>query len=226
MDVMQSLGMSSAQLEEMLDAVKASNEYSAGAAVAIEEMMPTIREMATNRGWTAVDIDWLADGLGAYADYSFNKAHAASYGEVAYRHAFMRCHHPVDFWTGMLVAYANSPKRKGKVSKEVEYNLVARREDKVLILPPHVNQSAATYTKDVDRNAIRKGLLSVRGVGEVASRELAAKAPYKSLTDMGERLLPKKVSGAKALALKTPPQDCGGIITALDEVGALDGMEQ
>ena len=225
MAVMETLGMSSAQLEEMLDAVKASNEYSEGAAVAIAEMMPTIRGMATDRGWTAVDIDWLADGLGAYADYSFNKAHASSYGEVSYRSAYMRCHYPVDFWTGMLVAYANSPKRKNKVSKEIEYSLAARREDHILILPPHVNRSAATYTKDVERNAIRKGLLSVRGIGEVAARELATKAPYRSLTDMGQRLLPKKVGGAKALALKTPPPDCGGGITALDEVGALDGLE-
>jgi len=217
MDVMESLGMSPPELEEMLDAVKASNEYSAGAAVVIESKMPRIRELAHERGWTAIDIDWLVDGLGAYADYSFNKAHAASYGVISYRTAFMKTNYPTEFWTGMLVAYANTDKERPYV--------VAARKDGVRVLPPHVNKSGATYGLDPERHAIRRGLLAVNGVGKVASKELADKAPYQSLADLGQRVLPKRVSGAKALALNTPPEECGGIIEALHEAGALEGLE-
>ena len=108
----------------MLDAVKASNEYSEGAAVVIEEMLPPIRSSwpPTVAGPT-IDIDWLAEGLGAYADYSFNKAHAASYGEVAYRSAYMRGHHPVDVLDRDARRPTPTPrKRKGRSHKTVEYS--------------------------------------------------------------------------------------------------------
>ena len=52
-----------------------------------------------------------------------------------------------------------------------------------------------------------------------------AKAPYASLTDLGQRVLPRRVSGAKQLALKVRPSECGGLIAALDDVDALDGLE-
>jgi len=217
MDVMQTLGMSPAELEEMLDAVKASNEYSEGAAVVIAEKMPRIRALATKRGWTAIDIDWLVDGLAAYADYSFNKAHAASYGVIAYREAYMRVNHPIAFWTGMLIAYADHKKVTGYVAEA--------RRDKVKILPPHVNHSKANYSFDPARQAIRRGLLAVNGVGAVAAKEIADKAPYTSLTDLGQRVLPKRVSGAKGLAMKKTPAESGGIIAALAEVDALEGLE-
>ena len=99
------------------------------------------------------------------------------------------------------------------------------------MLAPPVNKSGVTYSMEKltslgkEKYAIRKGLISIKGVGEVASHELASKAPYTSLSDMGERLLPKKVTGAKGLALHKAPADCGGIIAALDEVEALEGLE-
>ena len=217
MDVMQKLGMNSTELEEMLDAVKASNEYSAGAAVVIERLMPRIKELAVGRGWQQVDIDWLADGLGAYADYSFNKAHAASYGLAAYRTAWMKTHHPIDFWHAMLRAYDDHDNVK-------EYTMAARR-DGVRMLPPHVNESGVSYSMVRERNAIRRGLLAVKGVGPVAATELAAKAPFTSLTDLGQRVLPRRVTGAKGLALKKTPAESGGCILALYEAGALEGLE-
>lgn len=217
MDVMQGLGMTPAELEEMLDAVKASNEYSVGAAEVIKEKMPHIRELASDKGWTGIDIDWLIDGLGAYADYSFNKAHAASYGYVAYRTAYMKTHHPLDFWTAMLIAYADHDKHK-------EFTMAARR-DGLRILPAHVNHSKVSYTMEREKNAIRKGLLSIKGVGSVAAHELAEKAPFPSLTDLGQRVLPRRVSGAGGLALKKSPAESGGIVAALEDASALDGLE-
>lgn len=224
MDVMEKLGMTPAELEEMLDAVKASNEYSEGAARVIQEKMPRIRELAHERGWTAIDIDWLVDGLGAYADYSFNKAHAASYGVIAYRTAYMRIHHCLEFWTGMLVGYEGSSKQKGKPSKETIY-VRAARHDEVRVLPAHVNKSRATYSVDSERVAIRRGLRSVNTVGLVAARELEAKQPFTSLKDMGQRCLPSKVTGAKWLAVGKTPLEAGGNVNALWEAGALNGLD-
>ena len=78
---------------------------------------------------------------------------------------------------------------------------------------------------DREHHAIRKGLISIKGVGQVAAQELAAHAPYTSLTDLGQRVLPRRVSGAGGLALKKTPAESGGIISALEEAGALEGLE-
>ena len=94
-----------------------------------------------------------------------------------------------------------------------------------MILPPHVNRSQVTYSLDPHTKAIRKGLLSVKGVGRVGAAELVAKAPYASLLDLGQRVLPRRVSGAKGLALKKRPSECGGLVAALNDVDALDGLE-
>ena len=67
MQVMTNLGMGRIELEEMLDAVKASNEYSEGAAGVIEDALPRIRELARGRGWHKADIDWLAAAIPAFA---------------------------------------------------------------------------------------------------------------------------------------------------------------
>lgn len=218
MDVMDSLGLTQAQREEMLDAVKASNEYSAGAARVIEDMLPVIRELATARGWAAVDIDWLAEALAAYSDYSFNKAHAEAYGWIAYRCAWMKLHYPLQFWWALLVAYDDHDLVK-------VYTTEARREG-IRVMPPHVNRSQVSYTLELERNVIRRGLLSVKGVGIVGARELASKAPFTSLTDLGERVLPRRVTGARNLALGKKPFEAGGMIAALDDIGALEGLEK
>jgi DNA polymerase III subunit alpha len=218
MDVMEALGLNSVELEEMLDAVKASNEYSEGAAETIEAMLPRLRELAAGRGWSQLDIAWLIEGLGAYADYSFNKAHAASYGEVAYRTAYMRVNHPLHFWFGMLVAYADHDNITRYVNEA--------RHDGIRIAPAHVNRSKATYSIDPARpNTIRRGLTAVRGIGVVAAAELEAKQPFTSLMDMGERLLPRRVTGARNIVLGMSPAESGGMIAALWDSDALEGLE-
>jgi hypothetical protein len=93
------------------------------------------------------------------------------------------------------------------------------------MLAPHVNKSGVNYQIDAERVGIRKGLLSVRGVGPVAAAELVAKAPFESLTDLGKRVLSARVSGARHLALGSDPLDAGGQIASLYDANALRGLE-
>jgi DNA polymerase-3 subunit alpha len=219
MAVLRALGMTPADLTDLLDALKASNDYVEGARKVIDEHMPHIRSMAADRGWTELDIDWLANAIEAYAEYGFGKAHAAQYGLISYRCAYLLTNHPVDFWAGMLTAYADH-------KKKAPIYIGAARADAVPIYPAHVNRSGYNYTVNDEHTIIRKGLISVKGVGPVGAAELVAKAPFTSLTDLGRRVLPKRVSGAAELVLhKTKPRLCGGKIEALDEAGALDGLE-
>lgn len=219
MDVMTRIGMTRTELESMLDAVKASNEYTNGARETIAGLMPRIRELTTDRGWGLADIDWLADGMEAYAGYSFNRAHAASYGQAAYYTAWMRTNRPLEFWTAMLVAHDDD-------SKHILRYLIEARKDGLRIMPPHVNHSDVTFSFDRERNAIRKGLIAVKGVGQVTAAELKDKAPFTSLTDMAERCN-GKVSGLKPFHLKgLDPVDAGGTLAALEQAHALEGLSR
>ena len=223
-ELMRAIGMGPEELTDMLDAVKASNAASKDAAIYLQQAKGRVHELATARGWTDQDVDWLVDGLAGYAEYSFNKSHSLIYGDVAYRTVYMAEHHPVEFWLGVLIAHS-IPKHK----KEAQYIREARAE-KVRILPAHVNRSQISYTLDQtwDRQgkvlAICRGLTALKGVGEMAATELVRHAPYTSLTDLGERVTPRKVTGAKWLALGKTPADAGGVIAVLDEYGALDDL--
>lgn len=219
MDVMETLGLDKSELEEMLTAVKASNDYREGAASVIAAMRPHLEALAGARGWNPMDINWLTHGLTAYADYSFNKGHAAAYGLVAYRTAYMRVHHPLEFWHGMFIGYWDDKNHIGTYEREAG-------RDGIRVRPAHVNHSKALYTIDSSRpNTIRKGLIRVKGIGPTAAAELEAKAPFTSLKDLGERVVPRKVSGARNLVLGMNPAESGGQIAALYDADALDGLE-
>ena len=104
---------------------------------------------------------------------------------------------------------------------------MAARKDGIKILPPHVNKSGITFTLDRELGAIRKGLVTVRNVGQVGAAELAANAPYTSLTDMAERCAHNKVSGLKPFLLKhLDPADAGGQLAALAAAHALEGLQR
>lgn len=209
-------GMPPAELTDTLDAVKASNEGTAAAAVFLEQTKPRIRQLVGDRGWSEDDIDWLLDGLLGYADYSFNKAHAAAYGTVSYRTAYLVTHYPVEFWLGMLTAFDDHKKEGRYVS--------AARLDKVKVAPAHVNDSGITYTHLIDRQIIRKGLMAIKDIGPSTATELVKHQPYTSLEDLGMRVTPVKVGGAKHLVLGKTPIEAGGKIAVLYEYGALDGL--
>lgn len=215
MQVMSNLGMNKLELEGMLDAVKASNEYTAGATKVIEEMLPRIRELAVDRGWTQADISWLVDAIPAFAGYSFNRSHAAAYGLIAYRCAWMRVNKPLHFWAATLAAFETSTKIK-VLEREA-------RSDGIRLMPAHVNKSRETYTIDEERGTIRRGLRSVRGV-KAAATEIVENAPYTSLRDFGERVS-NRVTGTKHLAIGKTPEEAGGMALTLFEAGALSGLE-
>lgn len=213
------IGMDMSELNTLLKAVKSSNEYVAAAKEAIEAALPRIRSLGTEKGWSEADIEVLVEAITGYGDYGFNEGHAAGYGLFSVWTAWMAEYYPAQWWTGLLGAYAGEDEENYlmRVARSSRYG--------VRIIGAHVNDSKESYTYDRRLKAVRRGLLSVKGVGQVSARELASKAPYKSLDDLGKRVLPSRVGGAKQLALKIPLAECGGVIKALLDAGALDGLD-
>lgn len=116
---------------------------------------------------TAVTKLW--EQIETFAAYGFNKAHAASYGNLAYKTAYMKANFPVDYMAAVLTADA------GDVEKISEIVAECKRMG-ISILPPSVNASMGTFTV-IDEKNIRFGLYSIKnfgmGVGDsiIAARE-------------------------------------------------------
>ena len=123
------------------------------------------------------------DDMMDFASYAFNKSHAAAYAVVAYRTAWLKVHHPVEFMAATLNSVmGNTP----KVALYVAYC----RKHGAQLLPPNINRSGVRFT--VESGNVRFGLAAVRNVGEQAVKAILQqreeKGPYQDLFDFLERV--------------------------------------
>ena len=96
-----------------------------------------------------------------FAAYGFNKAHAASYGRVAYQTAYMKANFPVTYMTAIL------SNESGDVEKISEIVSECKRMG-IVVLPPDVNKSEGGFSIVTDKNGkeeIRFGLYTVKNLG-------------------------------------------------------------
>ncbi len=127
--------------------------------------------------------------------YGFNKAHAASYGMVAYYTAYMKANFPVEYMTALLTAESSD---KDKVSAAVN----ECRRMKIRVLPPDINVSDIDFIifKDKESSynkAIRFGLSAVKNVGGVAIEAILSArkvGPFNSFSDLIGRVDGRKVN--------------------------------
>jgi DNA polymerase-3 subunit alpha len=132
----------------------------------------------------------LFDLIDKFAGYGFNKSHAAAYALVAYQTAWLKAHHPVEFYAAsMCYDMAQTDKLAIFVDD-------MRRMD-VACLPPSVNGSEAEFSVEQsgEGKAVRYALGALKGVGEKAMEQLVeerrAKGAFKSLDDFADRVDPK-----------------------------------
>lgn len=130
-----------------------------------------------------------------FQGYGFNKAHAASYGLVAYQTAYMKANYPVEYMCALLTAESNdSEKINEAISECKRINLE--------ILPPDINESLEGFAiveskKSLDNKAIRFGLNAIKNVGLVAIDDIISKrksGPFKSFVDFLEKIDARKVN--------------------------------
>jgi DNA-directed DNA polymerase III PolC len=115
--------------------------------------------------------------MAKFNSYSFCRAHAASYGRLAWANAYMKAHHPAQFW----VAALNN--NQGMYEPWV-YVEEAKRSG-VRVLLPCVNRSALEFS--LEDGQVRAGLGRVRELGEHAIRSILDARPFEGLTDFVAR---------------------------------------
>src|SRR4029453_901562 len=117
-----------------------------------------------------------------FARYGFNKSHAVAYAFLAYKTAYLKAHHPVDFFAANLSAEIGSTDGIVKVLGDCQ-------ESGIAVLPPDINESGTSFAAVGD--AIRFGLAASKGVGEAAAQAILEErraGRFASFTDFAMRL--------------------------------------
>jgi len=131
-----------------------------------------------------------------FVGYGFNKAHAASYGMVAYQTAYMKANYPVEYMCALLTAESDNTDKIAEAIREC-------RRIGIIVLPPDINSSNTGFNLEknqnsLDKQAIRFGLSAIKNVGEAAIKEILSirkkGGVFKSLTDFCLRANTQKVN--------------------------------
>ena len=130
-----------------------------------------------------------------FQSYGFNKAHAASYGMVAYQTAYMKANFPVEFMNALLTAESGDPEKISLAVNEC-------RRMKINVLPPDINDSNIGFKiiedKDsLEEKGIRFGLSAIKNVGKAAIEAIInarEESPFVSFYDFLARVDARKVN--------------------------------
>ena len=102
-----------------------------------------------------------------FAAYGFNKAHAASYGRVAYQTAYMKANYAVEYMSAVLTADAGDVEKISEIIHECE-------RMGIIVLPPDINESFGDFSVVPGANTIRFGLTTIKNFGEGISEAIIA----------------------------------------------------
>src|ERR1700674_1560374 len=119
-------------------------------------------EGAVQRGLTRAKADEIFDLLAKFADYGFNKSHAAAYALIAYWTGWFKANHPAEFLAASMTL------DKGNTDKLAEFRAEAERL-RIKVAPPSANASEVNFDVRLDaegRPTILYALSAIKGVGD------------------------------------------------------------
>lgn len=151
------------------------------------------REFFAAAGATGVaepDAARVWDLAARFAAYSFNKAHAAGYAQLAWRTAAMKSHHPAAFACGVLDHYGGHYPLRTIAADLARHG--------VRLLAPHVNHSSVATT--LEAGAVRVGLGHVKHLTAATTRQLLRARPFADLAAL-LRAIPLGARELQALVL-------------------------
>lgn len=165
----------------------------------IKQLKPKFLEGGTRNGHDPKILEKIWGEWEKFAEYAFNKSHAACYSWVAYQTAYMKAHYPAEFMAALLTRGKDDVKEVTKLLEECHAM-------KLEVLGPDVNESYRNFGVN-DRQQIRYGLTAIKGLGEAAVQaivdEREKNGPFRDIFDFAERvnMTSIKRNGLECLAL-------------------------
>ncbi|MEL6516879.1 MAG: DNA polymerase III subunit alpha [Pseudomonadota bacterium] len=126
--------------------------------------------------------------LDKFANYGFNKSHAAAYAVVSYQTAWLKANHPVEFMAGVMNCDLHLTDKLAVYAEEVRRNL------EIEVVPPCVNRSQARFS--VADGKLVYALGALKNVGVEAMRlvvEGRGDKPFATLFDVARRVDLKRI---------------------------------
>ena len=155
---------------------------------AMDAERPKFEKGAAENGVEAKKASEVFDLLEKFANYGFNKSHAAAYAVVSYQTAWLKANHPVEFMAGVMNCDIHLTDKLAVYFEEVRKGLGLK------YVPPCVNRSEASF--DVVDGALVYALGALKNVGIEAMRlitEARGDKPFVSLFDFARRVDLKRV---------------------------------
>lgn len=143
---------------------------------------------AVERGVERSQAEQIFELLAKFADYGFNKSHAAAYALVAFQTAYMKANFPVEFMAASLTL------ETGNTDKIAEFRREAIRLE-ITVEAPSINRSGVEF--DVADGRILYSLAAIKGVGGTAVEhlvEVRGDRPFADLADVGRRINPRLIN--------------------------------
>lgn len=110
-----------------------------------------------NNGYSEALAKQISDDLATKGGYLFNKSHSYSYSVLCLQTAYLKCHHPVYFFSALFNMNKSKP---GMINKHI----IDARNFNIGILPPNINKSQMNFS--VYDNNVLFGLSAISGIGE------------------------------------------------------------
>lgn len=143
---------------------------------------------AEERGVPKAQADTIFDLLAKFADYGFNKSHAAAYALVSYQTAWLKANYPTEFLAASMTL------DMGNTDKLAEFRQEAQRLG-IQVVPPNINLSTREFA--VVDGKIIYAMAALKGVGGHAVDALVAARgdkPFADLADFAGRVPVKLVN--------------------------------
>jgi len=153
-------------------------------------------EGCLKNGYTKEKAKEIFSYIEPFTSYGFNKAHAASYGMLAYRTAYMKANYPVEYMCALLTAESGDTE---KVSDGVN----ECRKLGIIVSPPDINKSFKGFDIEANKNSIEKmairfGFSGIKNVGDAAIdnilTERETNGPFVNFNDFCLRVDSQKVN--------------------------------
>ncbi|MBN8942425.1 MAG: DNA polymerase III subunit alpha [Rhizobiales bacterium] len=142
----------------------------------------------TERGMAKAKADEIFDLLAKFADYGFNKSHAAAYALVSYHTAWLKANYPVEFMAASMTLELSNTDKLSEFRRET-------MRLGITLEPPCVNRSGVHF--DVADGKILYALAAVKGVGAQAVEAIVqarGDQPFRDLSDFAQRINPKTLN--------------------------------
>ncbi len=146
------------------------------------KMFVKFQEGSMENGVPEKTVKKIWDNWLEFANYAFNKSHAACYAFISFQTAYLKAHYPVEFMAAILSLEEDPAK--------IPYFIEECSKMNIEVLPPDINHSEKEFT--VHGNKIQFGLRGIKNVGAAAIKEMldnrAIDGNFSSLFDLSKRL--------------------------------------